>query len=120
MLGNVGQYRLNIRLDQLVWVPDDEYSAGGEDGVAFSIVFRGLLVDATVEFDDESGDVAVEVDDESVDDLLSTKLLAAHPMGPEIRPEFLLSIGHSLAQVSCHAALFHSVACADDAVQMYA
>jgi hypothetical protein len=52
---------------------EDTQASPGEHAITFRIVLDLLLVNGTVDFDDQTERMAVEVDDEAVDDLLTPK-----------------------------------------------
>ena len=76
-VGDVAEDGFDVGDDRLVGESQDEEAAGFEDALALAIALGGVVVDRSVDLDDETGYGGVEVDEESVDGVLSAEFDAA-------------------------------------------
>jgi hypothetical protein len=73
----------------------------GEDAVAFSILLGLLIVDRSVNLNDERGGQTTEINDEMLDDLLPPKMEPMKSVRPQMLPKHRFRGRHLLPQFPC-------------------
>jgi hypothetical protein len=88
---------------------DDSEPAEREDFVPPCVVLRLFIMNAAIDFDDDTDRVAVEVHDETIDHLLAPKVKSIEPISPEMLPQERFRRGHRAPQFSSASKLprFH-------------
>src|SRR5262245_22928089 len=113
---NLPQHGRQIVSYLLVPKSDDPKSGFLQDAVALGVGVNLLVVNRTVNLDNQRGRMAVEIDDETVDHLLTPKMESGETVGAQVCPENPFRRRHRPAELLGTGELFGCDGLADDDV----